>query len=159
MPNRRKFDSLKVTDISDREVLWWLHDAADDDGWASSKEIAENVGKGMWADPDSAHKIVSARLSWLMRYGAVAREHLEKDGQPMYHKNGRPKYGQRWRLLPWGEAWMRSRMSRGLENGIAKLQPHDFGVVIEAITDDYHRLDPTAQALLRRQWTFSTRRS
>lgn len=158
MANRRRFESLRVVDVSDREVLWWLHDAADPDGWASSKEIVVSTGKGMWAEPDHAHKIVSGRLSWLMRYGAVQREHLEKDGRPMFTKAGKPKYGQRWRLLPTGEQWMRGRLPKPVERALEGADIGTLGVALRVLHEQYGTNNDTVKALLRREWTFGTRR-
>src|SRR5262252_4941792 len=86
-------EHLRLQDLSDREILLVLIDAADEGEYAHADEIARALGmRG-----DNAKRCVITRLSWLSRYGAVERELLYDElGQPVRHRSGEHKKGQGW---------------------------------------------------------------
>lgn len=96
-------ESLRLLDLSDREVLLVVRDVADGDGWAWAYDVGERLG----VVESHRRRAAAQRLSWLARFGAVEREHLsDEHGNLMYvtrQGTQRPKYGQRWRLTDIGE--------------------------------------------------------
>ena len=72
--------TLRNVDYSDRELLMLLRDMADADGVCS----ADSLALGLGYDEDSAYR-VAPRLSWMTRYGFLARVDggwmITKDGQ------------------------------------------------------------------------------
>jgi hypothetical protein len=132
-------ESLRLTDYSDREVLLVLMDVADDDvdGWA----YAYDVGKRLGITEEHARRAAANRLSWMVRYGAVEREHLRDiDGVYRYVNDDpdRPKYGQ-----------LRKRDEQALE----RLQDEHMIVVTRWMQERAHRDgNATMAKLVDREW-------
>lgn len=137
----RKLTTLRVTDVRDREVMGWLRDAAVD-GWASSRDVVDSVGRSAWADPDTAHRMVAIRFSWLWRYGALYREHLtDERGELRFRKNGQPFYGQRWSLTDIGQRWLDGSLNA------AQIQ--------NELDAEYEGADEELRALIRRAFRYT----
>jgi hypothetical protein len=149
---------LKVTTVSDREVLWWLDDAADGEGWATSREIVAQLGGNGLFVHDRPWALVAQRLSWLMRYGVVDREHLsDEKGHPRYYKDGKPVYGQRWKLTPIGEKFMRGSLTKGQQKDLDSMSEDRLVAMVEAIASSYDKLDTPVQFLTKRAWRYGTK--
>lgn len=56
--------ALTLIDFSDRDLLYALEDTADSEGWATSKEIADQIG----IDNKHPAQCVGSRLGWLKRF-------------------------------------------------------------------------------------------
>lgn len=71
---------------------------------------------------DDPHRSVAVRLSWLVRYGAVEREH-ERDatGNLRYRRNGKPFHTQRWGLTPLGLAMAVGKLTKAQERSLEGL--------------------------------------
>jgi predicted transcriptional regulator len=75
-------EHLTLLDLSDREFLLVVMDASDGDGWADSQDIANLL--------DVERRNASSRLSWLVRWGVVEREHKrDESGNLRYHRDGK----------------------------------------------------------------------
>lgn len=68
--------SLTLADLSDRELLLTLEDVANDEGWATSAEVAEKLG----IDNPNPAQCVGSRLGWLKRF-KIPMENEIKEGE------------------------------------------------------------------------------
>lgn len=60
--------SLTLADFSDADLLYALDKAADEEGWASAKEVVKEIGDIGLEHPARG---VGSRLSWQKRYGLM----------------------------------------------------------------------------------------
>lgn len=101
-------ERLTIDDFSDREFLLLVTDHYDDEGWADSLHVAYALGF------QNGRKKVAGRFRWLYQYGAVEREHeRDESGNIRYHKDGRVRYTQRWRLTSLGQAVAQGTLRKG----------------------------------------------
>lgn len=144
---RGKQYRMRMTDFSDREVLALVDQAADEEGWAESAEIASELwsramSSGNGAAQQATHA-VSTRLAYMARtLGVVVRSPDSK------HK------AARWGLTDVGEELLRGRLSKGVVNSIDRLTGTQTVIAVHQLTargDD----DMTA-ALMRRAWVYGT---
>lgn len=63
--------SLRLEDFSDHDLLYALEESGDDEGWATSQEVAEQIGLNL---DESPAKNVGIRLSWLNRFGVMEQD-------------------------------------------------------------------------------------
>lgn len=147
-------ESLTLLDLSDREFLLILDEHGDADGWTDSLEVAQAL--------ELKHRhSASSRLSWLSRaeHPLVEREHLRDDhGNLRYHRDGRIRHSQRWRLTDVGHAFAYGHLKAQTRNSLDRL---DDVVLLEVtqIVADRARRDPTAKWLLNRQWRYGINRN
>lgn len=137
-PNRQeRLTSLRLDELSDRELLHVILDLRDAAGVVTSGEIAERL------DPDHPHptNCVGIRLGWLRRYGAVA-----------YAPDGKPG----WVLTDVGEriatGGLRAAQQRMLDE-LGGEQGLDAAIALGGL---YHRLGQTEATLLRRGWQYAS---
>lgn len=141
-------DHLTIDDLSDREFLLVLDDVADDDGWADSGHIADQL--------DAAKKqIVSSRLSWLVRWGAVVREHdRDESGNLRYWADGKPRYTQRWALTPEGRALAFGSLKTRQRESLDKLDETQMIEVTRWLTTRSRSSSAVASKLIAREWRY-----
>lgn len=139
--------SLRIDDYSDREFLLVVADHADADGWADSLAISKTFG---WEDRRKA----APRFTWLARYGALEREH-ERDeaGNIRYHKDGRIRHTQRWRLTELGEAVAYGKLRKGDESALARLGDDQLPLVTRWLSE-HSRGDTGMAKLVQREWRY-----
>lgn len=163
MASNAQPESLKLEAFSDLEFLNLLLDVADDDGWADSQEIADmpemEFLKRVYAKPRAA---VSTRLSWLWRYGVVDREHLADDHGNLRYiagDRGRPKYGQRWRLTPLGEAFVRGSLTGRERSQLERMGKQHIVQMTRWLTEQARVAPGPAQHLMVREWRYGTHKT
>lgn len=143
--------SFTVEDYSDRELLLILADVRDEEGWASSQEVANRLGMSL----DHPRRSVQVRFSWLVRYGVLEREHLrDTGGQLMYTRGGKPKYGQRWRLTEAGEVVALGRLPVRRQELLDALPEGQLVVAVRSLAQR-SRQDPVAERMVSREWRYS----
>lgn len=133
--------SLKLLDFSDRELLARLDDISDDEGYATSRELAEALG----LTDENGTFCVAQRMSWLRRYGAV-----ERDAETNPAKNRGWKMSEIGRLANASALKARQRMS---------LESLDAPALVDlatVLTVGYGRADPTIGNLVRRELIYGT---
>jgi hypothetical protein len=145
-------ESLRLIDLSDREVLLVVADVADDDGWAYAYDVAERLGVA-----DAYRRRAGAqRLSWLKRYGAVEREHeADEHGNLMYVAGDphRPRYGQRWRLTATGEALASGRLRAAQQRAVDDADEAQLLLVARIVAERARASSSSAAAkLIEREW-------
>ena len=128
--------SLKLLELSDRELLHAMLDLADEEGYASVFDLAEEFN----IDHKHARQCVAQRLSWLKRYGAVER----LDGEP------------RWRPTSKGLAIARGSLSPEQREALDGLSSEQMLEATRLVTGRYRRIGDTAAHLMRREWTYGT---
>jgi hypothetical protein len=146
-----ELESLRLVDLSDREVLLVVRDVAEPDGWA----YAYDVGRRLGIADDHARRAAAVRLSWLVRYGAVQREHLQDAFGNLRYINddlGRPKYGQRWRLTDVGEAVADGKLKRAQERAVEEASDVQLLLVERAIAERGRGADAATSKLIEREW-------
>lgn len=151
-----KLTDLRITTISDREVLWWLSDSVDGEGWATSKEIVATVGASLFDHPHP-HRLVSNRLGWLMRLGAVDREFLwDEEGRILHTKEGKPRYSQRWRLTDVGLAFMQGSLTKRQEESMRAMSSDKMYAVTYLLAESYAGMQEEERSLVRRALRWGT---
>ena len=130
------FDHLRLADMSDREVLLIMIDLADEDGLVDPLLIAETIG----VRGDNKRRAVTARLSWLKRWGAV------------YRDNDTRSYGLTAIGHDMASGALRAAQSKALE-GMGDAQ---MLLVTQWLTERAHGSGTTVQTLVRREWQYRT---
>lgn len=144
-------DSLRLVDLSDREVLLVVRDVADGDGWA----YAYDVGAQLGVVEEHRRRAAAQRLSWLRRFGAVEREHLADENGNLLYTAGdthRPRWGQRWRLTDAGEAIALGRLRAPEQRAIDGLDEPAALLAVREIARRARYADVTLAKLIDREW-------
>lgn len=118
-------------DYSDRELLSILAEVSDEEGWASTSEVADVVG----LDHQNPNNCVGVRFGWLRKYGALER-------------NTRGK----WRMTTLGFALMRGELNSAQERVLDTLDNTQMLSLISTVSRRWMRLDPTSSTLVKREW-------
>lgn len=135
--------SLRIVDFSDRELLHILNDLANQDGWADSREIAEELG----IEHRNPAQCVGQRLSWLAKHGCVEKHKDEK---------------HMWSLTEFGEAIMHGKLSKAAEKQLEGMDAAQLLLATRLVTRAYQGLAAdtngggSAAWLLRREWANGT---
>jgi hypothetical protein len=140
-------ESLRITDYSDREFLLLVADHTQDDGWTESLDVARALGF-------ENRRFAAQRFAWLHRYGAVEREH-ERDeaGNIRYHRDGRVRHTQRWRLTELGVAVAHGRLRKGDQTALDRLREDQLPLVTRWLSE-HSRGDTGMAKLVQREWRY-----
>lgn len=143
--------SLKLVDLSDRELLLVLRDVADWDGFASAVDVAERLG----VRGEHPHRSVAVRLSWLKRYGAVEREH-ERDPHTgaLLYRGEKPVYTQRWKMTDTGMAMAVGKLNKSQEATLDKLKDGQMLMAMRWVSQRVAGSDPTVSKLMDREYRY-----
>jgi hypothetical protein len=127
MPSR-----LAIADYSDRELLAKLLDAADSDGQATTRQVADAVGM------ESAHPLtnVGVRLGYLRKIGLLERD---------YETHG-------WYLTPVGMSFVRGRLSAAQQRALDALTEENSWLATGTIANMLRSAGSQQAILMRRQW-------
>lgn len=142
-------DRLRIEDFSDREFLLIVADliAENGEGWADSEEVAKRMDL-------TSRRVASSRLSWLRRYDAVEREHVQDEhGNIRYHRNGKAMYTQRWRLTPIGEAIAFGKLRKKDETALGSMGDAQMFLVTRWLTERTAGDGPMGR-LVAREWKY-----
>jgi len=121
--------TLRNVDYSDRELLMLLRDMADADGVCS----ADSLALGLGYDEDSAYR-VAPRLSWMTRYGFLARV----DGG--------------WMITEDGEDIMVGKLSATTARELDEMGVGKRILALRALAQGYVRGGDVQAAAVRREW-------
>lgn len=97
------------TDRTDREMLLLIVRVLDEDGVASSEDVAEALGLGEKNGLSPAGRVAS-RLSWMARFGFIERI------DP--HQLGRSLKPSLWILTPVGERLIEGKLTKAVESAL-----------------------------------------
>lgn len=140
-------DHLTLLDLSDREFLLVVMDAAEDDGWSDSLDIANRL--------DVERRNASSRLSWLVRWGVVEREHKrDEHGNIRYHRDGKAMHTQRWRLTPIGVDMATGKLRKAQENALAGARDAEVLMLARTLAQRQRQLPFAVGKLMTREWKY-----
>jgi DNA-binding HxlR family transcriptional regulator len=143
-------EHLRLQELSDREVLLILRDQADADGYADVEDMGQQLG----LDPAHQVRIITSRLTWLKRWGAVEREPADLAGERRVP--GEPPPRRRWRMTRTGQdlalGGLRKRQQQALETAEAR----DLLGITQLLAERQRGGDPTVRNLVRREWQYRT---
>jgi hypothetical protein len=127
--------SLTLADFSDRDLLHALTEAGDDDGWASSEDVARLIG----LESERPNNNVGSRFAWLFRFGVMERGNF----------NGKTY----WRLNPAGNDLVFGRKLGKAANKVLDEMTESQRIrVTEAIAKQTPKGTRQAAHLGRRTW-------
>jgi hypothetical protein len=133
-------DSLTIEDFSDVELLALVNDYADSDGYVTSEEMVLVIGLEAHENPKQC---VSARFSWLARYGA-----MEKN----------PDETGSWRLSEVGKAMVKGTLNAREQRLLETLGDEKLLSLARGVTSRYRSTGATGAQLMRREWQYGTSR-
>lgn len=125
---------LTLLAFNDRDLLFALEEAGDDEGWASSEEVARLVG----IEDDYPARSVGSRLSWACRYGWIEKR---KAGATTL-----------WRLNDAGVALLHAELSPATERRLRDLDEGERAEAIADLAGDLMLGSPAGAHLARRAW-------
>ena len=140
---------LTLLDLSDRELLLVLRDVRDaHSGYAHAADIADRLDLG-----EEGRRSVSVRLSWLVRYGAVEREHKRDDsGNIRYHANGKIMNAQGWALTDIGFAMATGELKKSQQTTFERLGDGQMLMAMRWLSQRVVSSDPTVSRLMDREY-------
>lgn len=120
---------LRNSDYTDRELLFIIADAADDDGLASSDEIGQRLGLSENGSGRSRAGKVATRLGWMVRYGFVERvdpreADIERDDRSIL-----------WRITPIGIQIMGGRLTKPIESALGRMGAGEQVLLMRGISE------------------------
>jgi hypothetical protein len=146
-------DSLKLADMSDRELLLAMLDVAGPDGYVDRYDVAQHLGM----QGENPARSVSVRLAWMARWHTVERELLWDDnGNPVLTRKGEHRRGQRWRLTPRGMAIASGALKKSAENAVADMDEATMLLIVQRVAQSSIAGGSDAEALVRREWNYRT---
>lgn len=125
---------LTLYDFRDIDLMLKLDEIGNDEGWATSQEIAEAIGVG-----DEA-RFVSTRASWMRRYGMFD-----------FDENTRM-----WRLSAGGQRVTRAKLRAAASKQIETVPDESLVEVMAHVTSRYRHGDPMTATMLRREFLYGT---
>lgn len=136
---------LRLEDFSDHDLLYALEDCGDDEGWATSKEIAEFIG--LKENPEAKEypaANVGIRLAWMFRFGVM--EKRREDGVEIVPVQ--------WRLNDTGYSLIHpTKLSPSAMKALEALDEGQRLLVTEAVSRQLKRTSRQGVHLARRAFT------
>lgn len=131
--------SLKLEEMSDRELLWVVHDLQGEDG-ARTSAIAAKLG--------IVHKYpvqcVGTRLGYMRSKGLVDREFLFNESH--------------YTVTAAGEQVMKGKLTTSQTNMINRLSEGDMIMLMRHVTGRYGLMDTPMATVMRREWQRGSKR-
>jgi hypothetical protein len=138
-------EHLTLLDLSDREFLLVVMDASDGDGWSDAQDIANLL--------DVERRNASSRLSWLVRWGVVEREHKrDEHGNIRYHRDGKAMHTQRWRLTPIGADMATGKLRKTQETALSGAKDAEVLMLARTLAQRQKQLPFAVGKLMTREW-------
>jgi hypothetical protein len=126
-------DSLKLSDLSDREVLAIVDDVSRSDSWSTGDDIAEALG----LEGPTRRQSVGTRLGWIKRLsGTVERHH---------------KFGW-WRLTSLGEDVVKGKLTAAEQRSLQRLEGAKLILATRELGTSRARTSKSLNNLMRREW-------
>jgi hypothetical protein len=131
--------TLRNVDRTDLEMLFIIRKAYLGESFATSEDIAEELGMGP-RNGRSGSGRVATRLSWMVRYGLLRRVEVS-DGR------------KAWQITDGGERLMDGKLSQATVNAIESSDPGDQMLMMRRLTQrGYVHGDDTTAVALRREY-------
>ncbi len=129
--------SLTLYDFRDIDLMLKLEQVGDDEGWASTQELAEALGMGEDA------RAVGMRSAWMRRYGVFDFDEQKR----------------MWRLSSGGQRVAAAKLRAATASSIEKIPDEAMVDVMAHVTTRYRLGDPLMATMLRREFLFGTSRN
>lgn len=139
--------SLTVYDISDRELLMRLDELADAEGLCTSQELVDGLGI-----KDGSARLISSRLSWLKRFGALETAETYRESE----ETGNKYKVKAWRLSPDGETYTFTTFNAAKRRSVEGIDDANLVEAVGLIAARFTAVNATARNMMRRQWASST---
>jgi len=128
--------SLRLIDISDRELLHILDDLGDNDGWVSAFDLCRALG----LDPDYPNRTVASRFVWLRRFGVVEK------------RRGRKKASVgEWRLSKAGVDLIDGKLDDKHEARLKRMSDSELWGELAALGEHRLRMRQVSARMMRRE--------
>lgn len=138
--------SLKVTDISDREILRAIYEEAGSGGWANMEEIAERFFSMRGEDRRRfAMRCTATRLAYMKRTLNVVMKRV------MYDKENHTKYTQ-WALTKQGEQFLLGQLTDAQTRALTNVDEGKLIATAEVVLNRYSVVRLPVATMIRRQW-------
>ena len=131
--------SLTLEDFSDRELLFALEEHSDGEGTISSHELSDGLGLQPQNGLKHPHMNVAIRLSWLKRYGVVARNDETR----------------RWFLTPVGSRLMHGSLKAGERRLMDDLDEDRLFAAMESLGQRMVGAHDEAATMVARHWRYT----
>ena len=130
--------SLKITDMTDRELLALLADI-ETGGWSDVQTLAEAIWPRRAAtDGRHCRRVLLTRLAWITRMSGMVEKH---DKLPLMY-----------RLTDDGYAFLDAKLTAGQRNVITHASDEKLAEVMALLGDRYGKIGGEMQWLVRREW-------
>jgi hypothetical protein len=146
----QELEGLTLLDLSDREFLLVVRDAG---GVLPNYVTAEQVAVHLRLIGENPVRSVSARLSWLKRYGAVDREY-ERDhtGNIRENRNGKPVYTQGWALSELGLQMAVGNLTKTQQASLERLGDGQMLMTMRLLSQRVIASNSTVSKLMDREY-------
>ena len=125
---------LRLYDFRDIDLMLKLDSLGDNEGWASTTELAESLGMG------EDKQAVAIRCAWMRRYGIFDFDETTR----------------MWRLSSGGQRVAAAKLRAAAANSIEKVPDEALVNVMAHVTSRYRLGDPMMATMLRREFLFGT---
>ena len=146
-----QLDHLRLQELSDRELLLVLADVADSGGYAEAIDMGEQLG----ISEEHRLRVITSRLTWLKRWGAVEREGA--DQVEKRRVKGEPRPRARWRMTPMGFDLAMGQLRKSQEEALEKAKDGDMLLLTRLLAERQRTSGITVANLMRREYTYRTR--
>lgn len=130
--------------ITDRELLYILNDVADEEGYATTEEIAERLG--LTAKNKNPNTNVGVRLGYMRRIGLLIRDRVVETDPEV----GRKSFWA-WKLTEAGEGFMSGRLSNPQRAVVESLKEAQLPDLSAAFALAYARSTTLGRHVSRRE--------
>jgi hypothetical protein len=134
--------SLKLADYPDPELLAIVQDVADDDGWATAKIVANQLGVQGEHEGHGA-RCVSSRFAYLKRIGLLEVDVASQKSTATDTK---------WRVTAIGNALMRGRLNKTQEKMLTGMDPAARIRAIRELAKVTTEAGDSVRQVSRREW-------
>lgn len=131
--------------ITDREILYILTDVSDDEGYATTEEVAEQIGLNT-SKAKNPNSNVGVRLGYMRRIGLLVRERVVETDPEV----GR-KHFWAWKLTQAGEDFRNGRLSNPQRAVVESLKEAQLPDLSAAFAQAYSRSSVVGRHVSRRE--------
>lgn len=127
--------SLQLLDFKDRDLLWAHEETCDEDGWATSRDVARTIG----IDHRHPAQCVGSRYGGLKKLGILESKATKGD--------------LLWRITDLGQDFLHAReLTKALQEMLAALDEGRTMILTETLGRQVARESKTGLALSSRAW-------
>ena len=130
--------SLRLLDMSDRELLALIHDLSKENGGVLTSDIVSTLWpKSKWGK--HLNRCVGSRLAWMRYFGVVVRNEDKK-----------------WSLSSKGEEILAATIQAALLWQVEQTADDELPVMLSEVGKRYNQGSPVSRTIARREFMFAT---